>query len=443
MADRQPLDYNGGTMTTAAQELIVDLHVHSHYSRATSKDCTLSGLYQWAKIKGITVIGTGDFTHPAWFQELREQLIYDQVSGLYRLREELAAPIDRTLAPALAAQPLWFVPTVEISTIYRKNDQVRKLHQLVIMPELAAAAELNSRLERIGNLHSDGRPILGLDSKKLLRHALEVSDQSLYIPAHIWTPWFALFGSRSGFDTLTEAYEELTPHVRAIETGLSSDPAMNGRLQQLDGLAIISNSDAHSPQKLGREATVMRARPTYSDIFEGIRSNDRRLVGTIEFFPEEGKYHYDGHRECNVRLSPQETKKLKGICPHCHKPLTVGVDYRVEELADRAPDYRSPRAKQVEYIIPLVEILGQLAGKGPASKAVMQRYWQLIGQLGNEFDILRKLPLETIRVVDSEVAMAVANLRAGQVIRESGYDGVYGTIKVRLDAQAEAQLNLL
>lgn len=427
------------------QELIVDLHVHSHYSRATSKACTLSGLYQWAKVKGITVIGTGDFTHPHWFKELREQLVYDEASGFYHLREDLAQAVDKRLPPLIAQQPLWFVPTVEISTIYSKQDKVRKLHQLIIMPQLEAAAELNSRLERIGNLHSDGRPILGLDSKALLQHSLEVTRQSLYIPAHIWTPWFALFGSRSGFDSLAAAYEELTPEIRAIETGLSSDPAMNGRLSQLDGLAVTSNSDAHSPQKLGREATVMQARPTYREVFDGLRHNDQRLVGTIEFFPEEGKYHYDGHRDCGVRLSPSETKQLHGLCPRCGKPLTVGVDYRVEELADRPADYRAPHAKQVEYIIPLPEILSELTGKGPASKTVSERYWQLIGQLGNEFAILRQLPLSDLESVDRETALAIANLRAGKVIREPGYDGVYGTIKVLSGSQsaAAAQLNLL
>jgi DNA helicase II / ATP-dependent DNA helicase PcrA len=324
---------------------------------------------------------------------------------------------------------------------------VRKLHQLVIMPSLEAAAELNSRLERIGNLASDGRPILGLDSKELLRHTLEVSPAALYIPAHIWTPWFALFGSRSGFDSLEEAYEELAPEVRAIETGLSSDPAMNWRLSQLAGLAITSNSDAHSPQKLGREATIMRARPTYDDIIGGIKANDQRLVGTIEFFPEEGKYHYDGHRECGVRLSPKETKQLKGICPKCSKPVTVGVDYRVLELADQPVGYQPPVPKQVEYIIPLVEILSELIGKGPTSKAVQERYWPLIGQLGSEFAILRQLPLAQIQAVDSKLAVAIERLRAGKVIREPGYDGVYGTIKVFGDATsqqgAQTQLSLV
>lgn len=418
------------------QELIVDLHVHSHYSRATSRDCTLAGLQRWGKIKGIHIIGTGDFTHPQWFKELREQLVRED-GGLYRLRAELAAAIDEDIPPSVRKETIRFVPTVEISTIYSKNGQVRKLHQLIVLPSLEAAAELNARLERIGNLHADGRPILGLDSKELLRQVLEVAPSGLYIPAHIWTPWFAVFGSKSGFDSLTEAYEELTPQIRAIETGLSSDPAMNWRLSQLDGLSIISNSDAHSPQKLGREATVLACEPSYENLAGAVKTNDKRLVGTIEFFPEEGKYHYDGHRLCNVRLSPEETKQLGGICPNCHKPLTIGVDYRVSELADQPIGRRPKNAKRVEYIIPLIELLAELEGKGPTSKATQARYWRIIHALGDEFSILRAVPLEEIEAVDRLAALAIGRLRAGEVVREPGYDGVYGVIKVFKDG-AEA-----
>jgi uncharacterized protein (TIGR00375 family) len=315
------------------------------------------------------------------------------------------------------------------------------------MPTLALAGQLNERLERIGNLHSDGRPILGLDAKELLRHSLEVSPESLYVPAHVWTPWFALFGSKSGFDTLEECYEELTPEIRAVETGLSSDPFMNWRLSQLDGLAVISNSDAHSPGKLGREATVLNIEPSYRELVSAIKTNDKRLVGTIEFFPEEGKYHYDGHRICNVRFTPAETKAHGGICPVCGKPLTVGVDYRVSELADRREDYRPKSAKRVEYIIPLPEILGELLGTGPASKKVINRYDELIRKLGNEFELLRALPIERIAETDPLLAVAIARLREGNVVREAGYDGIFGTIRVFKDpaerTAAASQLSLL
>lgn len=427
-------------------ETIVDLHIHSHYSRATSRDCDLAGLYRWGKIKGINIIGTGDFTHPKWVAECREQLVL-QPNGLYALNEEAASEIDASLPESVRKDSIWFVPTVEISTIYSKNGSVRKLHNLVVMPTLELATHLNARLERIGNLHSDGRPILGLDAKELLRHCLEVSQDSLYIPAHIWTPWFALFGSKSGFDSLEECFEELTPHVRAIETGLSSDPAMNWRLSQLDDIAILSNSDAHSPPKLGREATVLNIEPSYVELASTIKTNDKRLIGTIEFFPEEGKYHFDGHRACNVRFNPTETKEHKGICPVCHKPLTVGVDYRVSELADRPENYHPKNPKQVEYIIPLAEILSELLGVGPSSKKVTTRYHELIGQLGNEFGILRALPLDKITAADPLLGHAIERLRSGQVVREPGYDGVYGTIKVFHDkselATAQSQMSLL
>ncbi len=422
------------------------MHVHSHYSRATSRDCTLAGLYRWGKLKGINIIGTGDFTHPKWFDECRDQLERD-ANGLYRLNKALATEVDAVLPDSVRDEPLWFVPTVEISTIYSKNGSVRKLHNLVVMPTLELAGQLNARLERIGNLHSDGRPILGLDAKELLRHCLEVSPDSLYIPAHVWTPWFALFGSKSGFDSLKECFEELAPQVRAVETGLSSDPFMNWRLSQLDGLAVVSNSDAHSPGKLGREATVLNIEPSYHELVGAIKTNDTRLVGTIEFFPEEGKYHYDGHRVCNVRFTPAETKAHKGICPVCHKPLTVGVDYRVSELADRAEGFIPKHAKRVEYIIPLPEILSELLGTGPASKKVTSRYHELIASLGNEFALLRALPLAQIAETDQLLAQAIERLRAGNVVREPGYDGIYGTIKVFKDTSeltaAKSQLSLL
>ncbi len=427
-------------------ELLVDLHVHSHYSRATSRNCTIEGLYFWGKLKGINVIGTGDFTHPEWFQEFRDKLTPVE-GGLFELRKEIADEIDRTLPASVRSNLIRFVPSVEIATIYKKGERVRKLHQLIIMPSFEAVSRLNAQLERVGNLKADGRPILGLDSYELLRFALEADKDTLYIPAHIWTPWFGLFGSKSGFDTLTEAYEDLAPEVHAIETGLSSDPAMNWRLKQLDGLAITSNSDAHSPQKLGREATIVNTNLTYVDVIGAIRTNDRRLAGTIEFFPEEGKYHYDGHRACGVKFSPKETKAHDGICPVCHKPLVVGVDYRVDELADRAIEDEKP-SKTVEYIVPLTEVVAELHGtKSTSGKAVVAEYDKLIANLGDEFSILRKLPLDTIREYSPQVALAVERIRTDKVHKEAGYDGVYGTIKVFKDAAERAetlnQLSLL
>lgn len=422
------------------QELIVDLHIHSHFSRATSKDCTLEGLYRWGKIKGINIIGTGDFTHPEWFYEIQQKLEPTE-GGLYKLRDDLAGPIDRDLPPSVRGNLIRFVPTVEIATIYKKSERVRKLHQLVVMPDFKGVSELNARLERIGNLKADGRPILGLDSKALLRHALESNSDSLYIPAHIWTPWFGMFGSKSGFDSIEEAFDELAPEIRAIETGLSSDPAMNRRVSNLDRVSITSHSDAHSPAKLGREATVMNCSPTYADVVGGIKSGDKRLTGTIEFFPEEGKYHADGHRACGTRFAPAETKALGGICPNCQKALVVGVNYRVDELADRTVLGVTEAAKTTEYIVPLAEVLAELhAVKSVSGRAVTEEYRTAIARLGSEFDILRKIPLDEIKAHSPMLGLAVERIRGDDVYRESGFDGVFGIIKVFKDAQERAEV---
>ena len=436
--------------TGEVQELIVDLHIHSHYSRATSKNADLAGLYYWGKLKGINIIGTGDFTHPDWFAELRENLESAE-PGLFRLKPEIAGEIDKTLPETVRDNVIRFVPTVEIATIYSKGGKVRKLHQLLVAPGFAAVSEVNARLERIGNLKADGRPILGLDSKELLRHALEADPNSLYIPAHIWTPWFGLFGSKSGFDTIQEAYEEFAPEVHAIETGLSSDPAMNYRVKNLDGITITSNSDAHSPQKLGREATVVRADLSYESIAAAIRANDERLVGTIEFFPEEGKYHYDGHRACNVRFTPEQTKAHDGLCPECGKAVVVGVDYRVSELAeaDRPVGFEPEVAKQVEYIIPLPEILAELHNtKSASSVKVVADYERAYRLLGDEFSILRNVPIDEIKDAGfPALALAIERMRRRDVVLDPGYDGVFGVIRVFRDAaerlETMNQLSLL
>lgn len=421
---------------------IVDLHIHSHYSRATSKNCNLEGLYYWGKLKGIHIIGTGDFTHPEWFAELREKLEPAE-QGLFRLRPGITREIDKALPPMVRGNPIRFVPTVEIATIYKKGGKVRKLHQLLVAPSLESVSAINTRLERIGNLKADGRPILGLDSKELLRLTLEEDPGALYIPAHIWTPWFGMFGSKSGFDSIEEAFDELAPHITAIETGLSSDPAMNARIKNLDDIAITSHSDAHSPQKLGREATVVQANLSYKDIIGAFKTNDKRLVGTIEFFPEEGKYHADGHRACNVRFTPEQTVSANGICPECAKPLVVGVQNRLNELARRPDGYVPPQQKQVEYIIPLAEIIAELHGtKSTAGKVVQAEYHNVLSRLGDEFSVLRGVSADAIREAGFPLlALAIGRMRSGNVVRDPGYDGIYGTIKVFKDA-SERQLTL-
>ncbi len=420
-------------------DLVVDLHIHSHYSRATSKHMDLEGLYVWGKTKGINVIGTGDFTHPAWFRQLRTQLVPAE-AGLFRLSEKDEAHLDKLIPAPCRNNTLRFILTVEISTIYKKYDRVRKVHSVVVVPSFEAASYVNSQLSRIGNLNADGRPIIGMDTKKLLSITLQSNPSSLFIPAHIWTPWFAVFGSKSGFNTLEEAFEELAPHIHAVETGLSSDPAMNWRLSQLDRCTLVSHSDAHSPQKLGREANSICSRLSYEDIIGAIKTNDERFVGTIEFFPEEGKYHYDGHRSCGIRFSPQETKAHKGICPTCGLPLVLGVEYRVNELADRPVGFEPRRHKRVEYIIPLTELIVQANGGGATT--AMRTYKALTAQFGDEFSILRTLPVDELKPQYPAIARVIAGMRKQEVVREPGYDGVYGTIRVKT-AKNNGQQTLL
>lgn len=412
-------------------ELIVDLHIHSRYSRATSQHMTPENLYRWGKIKGIQVMGTSDFTHPLWLKELREKLEPAE-PGLFKLKDNLAFQQDQLLSESCRKNLHRFILTVEISNIYSKAGRVRKLHNLVIVPSFEVAGKLVSQLERIGNLKADGRPILGMDSKHLLELSLEADPQSLFIPAHIWTPWFAVFGSKSGFDSLEEAFGELAPQVRAVETGLSSDPAMNWRLSQLDEITLVSNSDAHSPEKLGREANVMECELNYLDIIEGIRKGDKRFIGTIEFFPEEGKYHYDGHRTCGVRLAPAETKKLGGVCPKCNLPLVVGVQYRVDELADRPLGFSPKSAKKVEYIVPLSEMIAETEHtKSTSSKKVRTVYEHAIEALGDEFKILRHVPIDQIEHSGfTRLSEAIRRMRDRQVQIEPGYDGVYGVVRL-------------
>lgn len=416
-------------------ELIVDLHIHSHFSRATSPAMNVTDLYRWGKIKGINVIGTGDFTHPQYFVELREKLKPAE-NGLFKLKDEFAKEEDKKIPASCKNNFIRFILTVEISNIYSKNGKVRKLHNLIIVPSFEVASFINAQLSHIGNLKADGRPILGMDSKRLLQITLESHKDSLFIPAHIWTPWFSMFGSKSGFDSIEEAFEELSPHIRAVETGLSSDPFMNWRLKQFEGITLVSNSDAHSPQKLGREANILACEPSYKEIIDAVKTNDERFIGTIEFFPQEGKYHFDGHRVCNVVMSPTETKKHNGICPVCKKSLVIGVDYRVGEIADYPENYKPARHKKVEYIIPLSEILSEIHATGSSSKKVTADYEKVIAAVGSEFDILRKLPVSKLKDAGfDKLAYSIQKMRSGDVFVQPGYDGVYGVIKIFKDAK--------
>ncbi|MFI7512823.1 UvrD-helicase domain-containing protein [Micromonospora echinofusca] len=410
---------------------VADLHIHSKYSRACSRDLTLPNLGWWARRKGIGVLGTGDFTHPAWYDHLRETL-HPAEPGLHRLSPETERDIARRLPPRLAseaeADPVRFMLSVEISTIYKRDDRTRKVHHLIYLPDLDAVARFNAALGRIGNLGSDGRPILGLDSRDLLEITLEASADGYLVPAHIWTPWFSALGSKSGFDAIADCYADLAEHIFAVETGLSSDPAMNWRVGSLDGYRLVSNSDAHSPPALAREATVFATARDYFAIRDALRTGDG-LAGTIEFFPEEGKYHADGHRLCGVNWSPEQTRAADGRCPECGKPLTVGVLSRVEELADRPSGHRPAHARDVTHLVPLAEILGELNKVGARSKRVEGKLNELIAALGPELEILTTTPLDEIGRVGGELlAEGIGRLRRGDVRRVPGYDGEYGVI---------------
>ena len=365
-----------------------DLHIHSRFSRAASRDCDLPHLDWWARRKGITLIGTGDFTHPAWRAELRDQL-EPAGEGVYALRSHLR------LAEGAPGPTPRFVVSGEISCIYKRHGRTRKVHNLILLPSLEAAEELAARLESVGNIRSDGRPILGLDSRDLLELTLDTCPEAEFIPAHIWTPHFSMFGAFSGFDTMEECFGDLTPHIHAVETGLSSDPPMNWRVSALDGLTLVSHSDAHSPARLGREADLLDTGVSYPELVWALRTG-QGFAGTVEFFPEEGKYHLDGHRNCGVCLTPAQTMERGGLCPVCGKKLTIGVEHRVEELADRPAGFRPHQARPFESLAPLPEVIAASTGLSPASKKVLALYEELLLSLGTEFSILRDVPLEDI-----------------------------------------------
>ncbi|MCI9273301.1 MAG: UvrD-helicase domain-containing protein [Clostridiales bacterium] len=414
---------------------IADLHIHSKYSRATSRECIPEYLDLWARRKGIALIGTGDFTHPAWREELKQKLIPAE-EGLYRLRED-ARISEETQAGQAQTR---FVVTGEISSIYKKNGKVRKVHNLILLPGLEEAEELSRRLEAIGNIHSDGRPILGLDSRDLLEITLESCPKAVFVPAHIWTPHFSLFGAFSGFDSIEECFEDLTPHIHALETGLSSDPPMNWRVSALDRYHLISNSDAHSPSKLGREANLLETQLSYPALSQALQEGQNGgLAGTIEFFPEEGKYHYDGHRNCKQCLTPAETERLGGKCPVCGKKITIGVQHRVEQLADRGEGYVPENASSFESLVPLPEVIAASTGRSPASVKVNAQYETMLKELGSEFYILRQASLDDIRKSAGPcVEEGIRRLRAGQVERQPGYDGEYGVIHLLDPSERES-----
>ncbi len=432
----------------SSMRFTADFHIHSKYSRATSRDCVPEMLDLWARRKGLDLIGTGDFTHPAWREELREKLA-PAGDGVFVLKDVYrtdAAALPGAAAPdagrrfaaafdSSACRPR-FLLSAEISSIYKKDGKTRKVHNVILLPDFEAADALSHRLEQVGNLHSDGRPILGLDSRDLLEITLEICPRAVFIPAHIWTPHFSLFGAYSGFDTIEACFGDLTPHIHALETGLSSDPPMNWRISALDRFTLVSNSDAHSPSKLAREANLFNTELSFSAIAHALAHPETdEFLGTLEFYPEEGKYHMDGHRGCKVCLTPAETAAAGGVCPVCGRRITVGVLHRVEELADRPAGFRPKLAKDFESVIPLPETIAACIGATPASKKVQARYEELLQELGSELSVLRQIPLEELsRLAGPCVAEGGRRLRAGEVAWEPGYDGEYGRATL-LDAR--------
>ena len=417
-------------ISAEAMRYIADLHIHSPYSRATSKSSNLAGLAAWSAVKGIDVIGTGDFTHPGWFWQLRENL-QPAEPGFFKLKDNNIEQIFETVGTD-KAQSCRFILTAEISSIYKKHGSVRKIHNILFVPDFDSASRISARLASIGNIESDGRPILGLDAHDLLEIVLELAPDGFLVPAHIWTPWFSLFGSKSGFDSIDQCFGDLSKYIFALETGLSSDPEMNRLVSALDRFTLISNSDCHSPGKLGREANIFYCGFNFFSMRDALKNPAAGgFQGTIEFYPEEGKYHHDGHRKCGINLTPQETRKIGAICPVCAKPLTIGVLHRVMELADRETPYYPQNSPGYYSLIPLAEVLGEIFSRGPSTKTVMQEYGKLIRLFDSEFNLLLNVPVDEIGGRYSPVlGEAVNRIRNGKVIRRAGFDGEFGVIKV-------------
>ncbi len=409
-------------------KIIADLHLHSYLSRATSKKLVFENIYRWAQLKGVQIVATSDFTHPEWFSQIQDRLEPAE-NGLLRLKQNYCQTMD-SVVPASCQGEVRFILSTEISSIYKQGGKVRKVHNLIFVPEIADAANIRKTLEKIGNLKADGRPILGLSSRNLLEIILSINPKAFLIPAHIWTPWFSVLGSKSGFDSIEECFEDLSSHVFALETGLSSDPKMNWQVSVLDRFSLVSNSDAHSPEKIGREATIFNIDFSYDSLVHALQTKDN-LEGTIEFFPEEGKYHMDGHRKCQMMLVPRETRENHGLCPICHKPVTIGVMNRVESLADRQPDVLPQGAKPYHSLVPLIEILSEIYSCGENSKKIQKIYHDTLALLGPELKILMDVSLEDINRKHSPLlAEAISRMRHGRVHLDAGYDGEFGRARI-------------
>lgn len=404
-------------------QFIADLHIHSKFSRATSHDMLISKIAETAKLKGIQLLGTGDFTHPKWLELLKKDL-KPTGNGLYICKD------------------IYFVLTTEVNNIYTKDAKLRRIHNIIFSPDFKDVERINKFLGKYGSLASDGRPILSLDSYTMLAEIKELSPDSFIVPSHIWTPWFSLYGSKSGFDSIAACFGDLKSEIFALETGLSSDPAMNWRLSELDAYTLISNSDAHSPSRLGREANVLDCELSYHEIRTVLKTKDKKkFLYTIEFFPEEGKYHYDGHRNCNVRLSPKQSVLNDDLCPVCGRRLTIGVLHRVESLADREQGFVPENAIPYKNLVPLEEIIADALGVGRDTVAVRMKYDVLVKAFDGEFNVLLSAPIDDIKQqTDERIAIGIDKMRRGDITVLPGYDGVFGTIKIFSDEEKEASV---
>jgi len=415
-------------------EFIADFHIHSKYSRATSKDMDVKHIAEWAKLKGITLMGTGDFTHHLWLEELKHNL-EDLGNGLFKY------PATKIGGSAMdsGGNDIYFILTAEISSIYSKKGKTYRVHNMVFSPSFKTTDKINETLSRYGNLASDGRPILGMDAAEVARIIFDIDEHCMVVPGHIWTPWFSVFGSMSGFDRIEDCFEKQTPKIFALETGLSSDPGMNWRLSALDRFTLVSNSDSHSPSKIGREANIFNCELNYKTIRDVLRTKDKsRFLYTIEFFPEEGKYHFDGHRLCGVRLSPKETRANNGKCPKCGKSVTVGVMNRVEQLADRPEGFVPANSIPFKNLIPFEEIIAEAKGVSKTSLGVQRDYHTYLAKFGTEFDILLRASKEDLlKGLPPKVADGVLRVREGKVNIKAGFDGEYGTIAIFGEGEKE------
>jgi len=409
-------------------KFITDLHIHSRFSLATSKKTDVENLYTSARKKGITLLGTGDFTHPGWFRELKNKLVHAE-DGLYKLNKGLSCKTDKFI-PESCRGVTRFVLTSEVCNIYKKWGRTRKIHSLILLPEISLVEKLNHRLKSLGKTASDGRPVFTFDVVNMLEMVFDVSDRAMFIPAHIWTPWYSLFGSKSGFDSIEECFGDYSRYIFAAETGLSSDPEMCRQFKGLDRITLISNSDAHSPLKIGREANIFDTPLCYDSIISAIKSgNPKKFTGTVEYYPEEGKYYADGHRNCNQSFSPAETDKNDGICPLCKKKITIGVLHRIQELSEKA---KNKSAKTTCFkTIPLLEILSEIYQLNPGSKKIMMHYNKLLEQFGPELYILNFIGIDELRISgNSLLSKAIERMRKNEVIITPGFDGKYGSINI-------------